>query len=84
HDVCDLRVELDFRGHEMAAFSIDGIERTVEFDDGKTRVYRYGIDVNFPNGHIEFLGRGCELELRADPVRSKDQRLPVDRRVPLR
>lgn len=85
HAVFGLKILLDYAvpSAGMCPFSIDAIRREeVAYSDGSIS-YRWSIDVNWPDGRLEFLSPGFTQTLDAEPQRRSTQMLAyAERRRP--
>jgi hypothetical protein len=83
HSVSRLKVEVDYENPQAAItpFSISGIERElVSYPTGYTS-YRWSIEVNWPEGLIEFAAPGFTQTLRSTPIRVGQQFLETHART---
>lgn len=73
HGVTDLRIALDYqaRSAAMGPFSLHAIEREPMFEG----VWKWRLDVNWPNGSIEFTARGFTQVATAPEVVKDEQSL---------
>lgn len=83
HDVFGLRFMLDYVACSagMTAFSIDRIEREIIGDDERAPAYRWRIDVNWPEGFLEFEAPGFSQWLVGEIVEQDAQTLDPAQRL---
>lgn len=83
HEVFGLRFMLDYVACSagMTAFSIDRIEREVIGDDERAQTYRWRIDVNWPEGFLEFEAPGFSQWLVGEIVEQDAQTLDPKQRL---
>lgn len=83
HEVFGLRFMLDYVACSagMTAFSIGSIEREVIGDDECAQSYRWRIDVNWPEGFIEFEAPGFSQWLVGEIVEQDEQMLDTTHRL---
>jgi len=83
HEVFGLRFMLDYVACSagMTAFSIDRIEREVIGDDERAQTYRWRIDVNWPEGFLEFEAPGFSQWLVGEIVEQEAQTLDPKQRL---
>lgn len=83
HDVFGLRFMLDYVACSagMTAFSIDGIARETIGDDERPQAYRWRIDVNWPEGFLEFEARGFSQWLVGEILEQDGQTLEPAQRL---
>lgn len=83
HDVFGLRFMLDYVACSagMTAFSIDGIARETIGDDERPQAYRWRIDVNWPEGFLEFEARGFSQWLVGEILEQDGQTLEPGQRL---
>jgi len=64
-DIHEFVMSIDYQGCAIGPFSVDGIERTIQFDTPAGRSYRFEIKINFPfHGFLRFSGNGFRQFLR--------------------
>ena len=83
HEVFGLRFMLDYVACSagMTAFSIESIEREVIGDDERAQSYRWRIDVNWPEGFLEFEAPGFSQWLVGEIVEQDVQMLDPAHRL---
>ncbi len=83
HEVFGLRFMLDYVACSagMTAFSIDRIGREVIGDDERAQSYRWRIDVNWPEGFLEFEAPGFSQWLVGEIVEQDGQTLDPRQRL---
>lgn len=83
HEVFGLRFMLDYVACSagMTAFSIESIERGVIGDDERSQSYRWRIDVNWPEGFLEFEAPGFSQWLVGEIVEQDGQTLDPTHRL---
>ncbi|MES2671177.1 MAG: hypothetical protein V4673_12265 [Pseudomonadota bacterium] len=83
HEVFGLRFMLDYVACSagMTAFSIESIEREVIGDDERAQSYRWRIDVNWPEGFLEFEAPGFSQWLVGEIVEQDGQTLDPRQRL---
>jgi hypothetical protein len=83
HEVFGLRFMLDYVACSagMTAFSIESIEREVIGDDERAQSYRWRIDVNWPEGFLEFEAPGFSQWLVGEIVEQDEQTLDPRQRL---
>lgn len=83
HEVFRLRFMLDYVACSagMTAFSIDRIQREVIGDDERAQTYRWRIDVNWPEGFLEFEAPGFSQWLVGEIVEQDAQTLDPKQRL---
>lgn len=83
HEVFGLRFMLDYVACSagMTAFSIDRIEREVIGDDERAQICRWRIDVNWPEGFLEFEAPGFSQWLVGEIVEQDGQTLDPAQRL---
>ncbi len=83
HDVFGLRFMLDYVACSagMTAFSIDSIARETIGDDERPQAYRWRIDVNWPEGCLEFEASGFSQWLVGEILEQDGQALEPRQRL---
>lgn len=83
HEVFGLRFMLDYVACSagMTAFSIGRIEREIIGDDEREQVCRWRIDVNWPEGFLEFEASGFSQWLVGEIVEQEGQTLDPAQRL---
>lgn len=83
HEVFGLRFMLDYVACSagMTAFSIERIEREILGDDERAHAYRWRIDVNWPEGFLEFEAPGFSQWLVGEIVEQDAQTLDPAHRL---
>ena len=85
HDIWDLAIDLDYKtvGAGIVPFSIDGLTREpLELEhDASLTMFRYRMDVNWPDGSIRFSGHRFTQSLKAEPIVTSSQSLELHERV---
>lgn len=83
HEVFGLRFMLDYVACSagMTAFSIGRIQREVIGDDERAQTYRWRIDVNWPEGFLEFEAPGFSQWLVGEIVEQDAQTLDPKQRL---
>ncbi len=83
HEVSDLRIALDYAKSTAAVspFSLHAIEREKHvFSNGHTS-YRWHLEINWPDGAIDFIATGFTQVLSGESVEGEGQRLEPSRRI---
>jgi hypothetical protein len=82
-EIDDLEASFGYSGCAMGPFSIDGIERKLEFESGDFRRYRYSMAIQAPmTGFLRFSGNRLRQTLRGESVHSEYQSLRSRLRPP--